>query len=244
MLKILIADGAEEFCQALAHVLQDKYQIRTSREGAQTLEVLRSFSPDVLVLDLMLPGLDGITLLQKAAEANIRPMVLATTRLLSNYITESIDRLGVGYLMVKPCDVHAVAARLEDLTQQMHVSQPVGQDSRSRITGILTELGMPAKLRGFSCAREAVLLLLDKPSQAITKELYPAVARICGGTGNQVERTLRNAIEIAWKNRKEEVWARYLPTNAEGKVYKPTNSSFLTGLANYVGNGKFFTGTP
>ena len=98
--KILIADGTEEFPMALAERLRGEYHIRITTEGNQTLEVLRSYQPDVLVLDLMLPRMDGISLLQAVEELGQKPMVLAMTRFVSPYVMEALDRFGVGYLMM------------------------------------------------------------------------------------------------------------------------------------------------
>ena len=115
MLKLLIADATEEFRLALARQVTGIYLVRCCADGRQALEMIDSFKPDVLVLDMLMPGLDGITILQRTAEMGINPVVLATTRLATEYVLESVGRLGVGYVMVKPCDVKATAARLKDL---------------------------------------------------------------------------------------------------------------------------------
>ena len=112
MHKILIADGCEDFRLALANILQDDYIVRTCADGDQALQLLHSFSPDILVLDLMISGLDGLSLLQSAAETDTPPTVVATSRFLSDYVIETAKQLGVMFLAAKPCSLNAIAARI------------------------------------------------------------------------------------------------------------------------------------
>lgn len=232
--KLLIAEGTEEFRIALADALSGAYHVRTCREGREALEQLRSFGPDILVLDLMLPGLDGISILQRAAEAGLRPMVLATTRFISDYVLESVDRLGVGYLMVKPCDVGATVSRLADLNRRISQPIPAPPDPRSYVSNVLLMLGIPTKLRGYGYLREAVLLMAENPGQSITKELYPAVAARCGCEPSHVERSSRSAIATAWKKRDEQTWRFYFQPDGDGTLSRPTNAEFVTRLSETV----------
>ncbi len=230
-LRLLIAEGTEELRLALADMLRGVYQIRTCATGDQAQNLLHSFQPDVVVLDLMLPGLDGITLLQWAVEAGHRPAVLATTRLQSDYVLESLNRLGVGYLMVKPCDVRALAARVRDLSTRIHPPKSEIPDVRAQVSNMLLALGISTKLRGYTYLREAVLLKAKDPGQSITKILYPEVAKICGCEAIHVERSIRSAINTAWKNRDEQVWRLYFLPDGTGSIPRPTNGAFISRLA-------------
>lgn len=230
-MKLLIAEGTEDFRIALVESLRGAYRVRECGEGNEALELICSFKPDVVILDLMLPGLDGISILERAVASGVRPMVLATTRFISDYSLESAGRLGVGYVMRKPCDIRATMARLADLSQRIRqpvVSQP---DPKVHVSNLLLALGIPTKLKGYNYLREAVLLMAKDPEQSITKELYPAVAAICGGDKRNVERSSRSAIEKAWLYRDEQVWRMYFPTEAGGQLRRPTNSEFITRLA-------------
>lgn len=228
--KLLIVDEAEEFCLALAETLQDAYHVRTCSDGAEALTLLRSDTPDVLVLDLMLPGLDGISLLQRAAISGICPVVLATSKFINDYVLDAVSRLGVGYLVRKPCDLRAIAARLSDLTQQIQ-PVPVQPDPKTHIANILLSLGMPPKLDGYNYLLEAIPMLVDNPRQPFTKELYPAVAKRCQCESGNVERSIRNAIDRAWQHRDDRIWQLYFPANASGTVPRPTNGTFISRLA-------------
>ena len=237
MRKLLIADASEEFRLALADILRGTYTVRLCHEGNQTLEALCSGKPDILVLDLMLPGLDGITLLQKAAEAGVQPMVLATTRFINDYVVEAVERLGVGYVMVKPCDVHAVAARIADMHQHLKAPAVSRPDQRTIVSNMLLTLNVPAKLKGYACLREAILEAVRDPAQQVTKELYPKVAKRCDGNPVQVERIMRTAIASAWERRDEAVWRMFFRPNQHGQLERPTNAAFISTLAAKVSIG-------
>ncbi len=232
--KLLIADGSAEFRFDLSKALQGCYHIRHTGEGHEALSQLRSFAPDILVLDLMLPGLDGISLLQSAAQFNIHPVVLATTRLLSGYMTQTLERLGVGYVMVKPCDTAAIAARIADLSQNMKTPLLVTPDPKSMISNVLLNLGVPTKLKGYACLREAIQIFAEDPDQTITKQLYSEVASRCNATVTQVERAIRTAIESAWEHQDTQAWRRFFPEGEAGLRARPSNGEFVSRLADYL----------
>lgn len=230
-LKVLVADGETEFLADLSKVLTGAYHVRIAREGHEALTLLRSFAPDVLVLDMLLPGLDGISLLQKAAELDRCPVVLATTRMFSDYMSQTLQKMGVGYVMVKPCDAAAVAARLSDLSQNMRLPLFASPDMRTMISNILLNLGIPTKLKGYGYLREAIRLFADDPKQSITKELYAEVADRCNATVTQVERSIRTAIETAW-DQDSQAWSRFFPWDGGGN--RPTNGEFVARIADYL----------
>lgn len=229
--KLLIADAGEEFRNSLANQLRGAYRIRVCKEGQEALEMILAFKPDILVLDMMLPGLDGITILDEAHRTGVRPMVLATTKLPSDYLIRSAERLGVSYLMVKPCEVKATADRLRDMTAHLNAPAVTLPEPRTEISNILLSLSFSTKLRGYAYLREAILEVMNRPGQSVTKELYPLVGKLCDASGTQVERSIRSAIAKAWEQRDEQVWRIYFQTNAQGLQNRPTNSELITALA-------------
>lgn len=233
-LKILIADPSSDFRDALADALQDIHHVRTAADGVQALQTLSSYQPDMLVLDLMLPGIDGITLLQRAAESGCKPTVLATTCYLSEYIINSVQRLGVGFIMLKPCLISAITARLSDLSQRLQQPVTPYPDLRAQLSSTLLRLGIPTKLRGYSYLREAVLLMAQDPAQSVTKELYPAVGTQFGATAMQVERSIRSAVQAAWEHCDIQVWQAYFPPDETGLIPRPTNAGMITRLADVL----------
>ena len=240
-LKILIADNADDFRGALADTLHGAYHVRTAGDGVQTLQLLRSFLPDILVLDLMMPGLDGITLLQKAADSGVRPTVLATTRYISDYILDAADRLGIAYLMIKPCDIGAAVSRIADMSQRMKTPVFSHPEPRAMVSNTLLRLGIPTKLRGYTYLREAILIMAQSPGQSITKELYPSVAVACGATATQIERSIRSAVNTAWVHSDRNIWQLYFPPGDSGSIPKPTNAAFISRLADEIARDRFFT---
>lgn len=235
-LKLLIAEGTEDFRMALADTLRGVYTLRECGEGLQALQLMQTFQPDVVVLDLMLPGLDGITLLQRAVEMGMHPMVLATTRFHNDYVIESAQALGVGYIMVKPCDLRATVARLADLSQRIHPSRAVPPDPKTYVSNMLLALGVPTRLKGYAYLREAVLRMARDPGQPITKELYPAVAAVFKTENSKidhthVERSIRSAIGVAWKARDTRLWAMYFLPKGDGSIRCPSNGEFISRMA-------------
>ena len=99
------------------------------------------------------------------------------------------------------------------------------------VSNLLLSLGVPTRLNGYALAREAILIMARNPNYAITKELDPAVAQACHCKKDHVERSIRSAIQIAWKNRDEQVWKLYFRQEADGTMPRPSNGTFITRLA-------------
>ena len=236
-LKLLISDGNREFSDALVRHLQGAYQVRTAFEGRQTLETILSYQPDLLILDLMLPGMDGVSILQTAAEAGAQPMVLATTCYVNDYVLDALTRLNVGYLMKKPCDVRATVRRLGDLSQRLHAPVFTGPDPRTAASNLVLTLGVRTKLDGYTYLLDAIPMALRDPGISLTKELYPEVGKLHRASGVQVERAIRGAVQSAWERRDEHVWRMYFQPGPDGRVTRPTNGGFITRLAECLASG-------
>lgn len=224
--KLLIADSNEEFRLALAQALQTQFYVRCCATGTQALSLLRQDPPDILVLDLLLPELDGLTLLEQIVAEGIRPMVLATTTIPTDYISQCAVRLGIGYLMLKSCPIQAVTARVRDLNTHL-VPPPQKPDLEELIRKKLHFLNISDKYLGYDYLFPALELLAKDPKQSFTKELYPDVAKRFGCTSRSVERCIRNAIEKAWEHRDPAAWSHYFPQCTE----RPSNALFLSTLA-------------
>lgn len=231
MLKLLIADGAVEFRDVLAEMLDGAYEIKVCSKGNEVLPLLRSFKPDLMILDMMLPWMDGITLLETAQQEGIMPVVMATTSFSSEYVIGKMEKIGISYLMIKPCDLNAVVLRLADLASRMR--KPADR-AEVLVPDMLMSLGISSKLRGYIYLQHTILDLVRQPGQLVTKELYPAVAKRYGATGAQVERSIRSAITTAWDNRDEMQWRQYFCADAAGEIERPTNAEFITCLAEYL----------
>ncbi len=235
MLKILIADSGQELCCALAKELQTEYQVMTCRDGNTAWELLHSFTPDLLVVDLMLPGLDGVSLVEMAQQEHIELRVLAMSSLINQYVVEMMEQYQVGYLMSKPCDCKAVCMRARDLlTRKLGSGTVLRQLEEDIVCAKLIELGFSVKLRGFPCIVDAVCLMSRNLAQSVTKEIYPEVCKHMGGSSQQVERVIRNAINCAWKKRNVAQWRQYFPETSDGDVDRPTNAELICRLARMI----------
>lgn len=223
---MLIADSSEEFGAGLADLVRGAYILRRCRDGRETMEVLAAFKPDILVLDLMLPGLDGISILQRADDEGLRPAVLAMSPFHSSYITGALQRLGVPYLMTKPCDLAAIADRLSDYRAALQPDTIPMVDLSTAATNFLIALGFPTRLDGFLFLQAGIPMYMQDPSQSMTKELYVAIGQLFGKDKRQVERSIRSAIDIAWRNRDDRIWQAHFAT-PDGSVPRPSNNEFF-----------------
>ena len=228
---VLIADSSEDFCLALQDILRWTCTVRTCTGGSRTLKLLSDLHPDVLVLDLMLPELDGISLLKALSAAGRRPLILATTCLTSDYIISTTQALGVDYLLVKPCDIHSTAARIQEQLESLDGASQDPSDLHFRITGLLMMMGFSPKLHGFRYLQEAIYQMIHIPGQSVTKELYPSVAGLFETAGCHVERSIRSAIADAWAHRDSRVWQLYFPLDTGGQPKRPTNAVFISRIA-------------
>lgn len=158
-------------------------------------------------------------------------MVLATTRFRSPYVMDAATRIGIDYMVIKPCSIQAVTARLEDLAVSRNREEQARPDPGVIISNVLMSLGVATHISGYQYLREAIPLFAENPQQAITKELYPAVGKRCNASGDQVERSMRTAIEGAWSRRDELIWKLYFTPLPDGSIRKPSNSEFISRLA-------------
>lgn len=224
--KLLIADSSEEFCRALEQALTGLFHVRCCHDGNIALDLLRRERFEVLVLNLMLPGLDGITILERIASEGICPKVLAQTPLLNDYILQSAEVLEVGYLMRKPCEIQATVARICDLNRPIRSALPT-RDMRAYLSELLLTFPMPSHLLGYQLLRECILLKVRHPDMSATKELYPTAAALCGRKGCNVERNIRTVLDKAWANPNPQVWQKYFPPSEK----RPDSMAFISRIA-------------
>lgn len=225
--KVLIVDDGEEYCQTLAHALGEHYRIRICTNGARALDLMQSFRPDILILDLMLQELDGLTLLQMAYEKEIRPKVLVTAYYFSPYTHNVLSRLQVDYSMRKPCSIQAMVCRVADLAAKSTADTPASDKPEDLVATMLLNMGFAPHLDGFRYLQTAITVYRQDTSQAITKELYVAVAKVHNKDPRQVERSIRSAIEITWKRSSCHQLTHYFAPAPDGSVPRPSNGRFI-----------------
>ena len=229
MLKLLIADGSETFSDALRELLDGDFEVITCNNGYDVIPLLHKTSPDLFLLDLMLPGCDGITILESVCAMDNRPIVLVVSRIFGFYVQDSLERLGVCYAMQKPCDVNSVCNRLKELAQYPKSKLLPIAEEEEMVHGMLRALGFAGKHIGYRCLVRAICMIANNPEQQYTKELYPAVGAEFGCTWRQVERDIRTAISSAWETRNTMVWDEFFPSSTDFRK-KPSNSVMISTL--------------
>ena len=230
-LKLMIADGAQEIRQTLEEMFADRCIVKTCADGEAAMELLQQFLPDILVLDLMLPKVDGLTLLQQLRQMELKTMVLAQTSVDSIYVQERLQKLNVDYVLMKPCHKKALEVRILDFMALLQDAPPQPQNENHLIANVLMTMSFSAKLDGYSYLVDAIPLFAKDTTQSITKELYVAVGQLRRKDPTLVERSIRSAIDKAWKNRDEQVWRQYFRCAPNGTVPRPSNGDFIARMA-------------
>ena len=238
---IFIADSAEEFCTGLTAALQRAggFQVvGTAADGEQAIRQITEKKPQILILDLMLAKQDGLSVLKAISGMERKPITLATSAFVSEYVSSAAAALGVRYLMLKPCDPSAVVERLEELRggESLRLRLPRRNDKtsiESMVTGIIHEIGVPAHIKGYQYLREAIIIAVNDMDviNAITKVLYPQVAKTFQTTPSRVERAIRHAIEVAWDRGDLDTLQRFFGYTVSNTKGKPTNSEFIALIA-------------
>lgn len=223
MRTVLLALESEDFRLALQEALCRKYRLLLCAD-AQTGMQLLGQKPDVLVLDLSLPGTDGLTFLENAAHLR-PPVILALCTQITPYLGQALSGLGVGYAIRKPCTLPAVTGRISDMLRKL--DDPLPYDPQLVIRDILMKLSLPLPSDGFQQLRIGIPLFAQDKSQRLSKELYPAIAELYGCSAAAVEHSIRESIETAWESRDAAVWQEYFP----GFTQCPTNKCFIARLA-------------
>ena len=237
---VFIADSTEEFCKNLSAALQraEGFQVvGTAGDGEQALRAIQELKPHVLVLDLMLAKRDGISILKALQGTEYKPAILVTSGFITEYVAATAANLGARYLMLKPCDMTALVERLEEIRgshRQVSTARRGDKNSiESMVTGIIHEIGVPAHIKGYQYLREAIIIAVNDMDviNAITKVLYPPVAKTFQTTPSRVERAIRHAIEVAWDRGDLDTLQRFFGYTVSNTKGKPTNSEFIALIA-------------
>ena len=244
--RILLADASAEFCGAVAREIaadEELELVGTATDGPRTLELAGELKPDVLILDLMLPRLDGLEVLRRLPETGTRCRVIMTSAFVSEAVLSRCAASGVDYFVPRPCDPLALVIRAKQANapirpQEAGVREPgrsevTAAELEARVTEVIHEIGVPAHIKGYQYLREAIILTYNDMDMinAVTKVLYPEVAKRFSTTPSRVERAIRHAIEVAWDRGDIEVLQKYFGYTVSNIKGKPTNSEFIAMIA-------------
>lgn len=227
MKKILLAFNSQIIGEEVLERLNGLFEVALCLDAGETVELLPVFRPDVLVLDLMLSGMDSLSVLRAARDTGVCSRVIAVANYINEYGVSILQQMNVTHLMRIPCDGSQFAGRIADIALWETEEQELQRQARS----ILAGLGFKINTGGCRITEVAIALYAQNPKQALTTQLYPAVAKVCGGTSTQVEKAIRDGIDSAWRNCDERIWRLYFATGKNGKVLKPSNGDFLARTA-------------
>jgi len=255
--KVLIADDNREFCEILSKFLLkegDFEVIGIAKDGLEALDKIKEEIPDVLILDIIMPHLDGLGVLESLHKMNLEnmPKVVVLSAVGQDKITQKAINLGADYYVVKPFDFKIFIKRLkqivvnenenEDFQSSEYIQIPKSVNLSSsdstksleaKITNIIHEIGVPAHIKGYLYLREAILMVIQNIDLlgAVTKELYPGIASKYNTTPSRVERAIRHAIEVAWTRGKIDTIDKIFGYTINNNKGKPTNSEFIAMVA-------------
>ncbi len=238
--RIVLADAAEEFRQMLADMISGEADLTVCAQtgsGEELLDLIARHRPDVVIMDLMLAGMDGLEVLEELGED--RPKVLVLSAFGGPALAGQISQRGGNYCMLKPCRAQSVIERarlLCDAPALQLQEEGDARDMERQVTAIIHEIGVPAHIKGYQYLREAIGLAVADMEiiNAVTKVLYPAVAKKFGTTASRVERAIRHAIEVAWDRGDLETLQKYFGYTVSNAKGKPTNSEFIAMIADRI----------
>ena len=250
--KVLVVEDNPELVQTICEKLSEDRQLEvigSAGDGMTALELCRQKKPDVMLLDIVMPELDGFGVLEKLRGAEHRPKVVVLSALSREEFINRALQSGAAYYMIKPCDFATLKQRILETMRPAaaadynkgagtdRAAQPVKfartKSVEEKITNIFITVGIPAHIKGYQFLREAIKLAIENPEiiNCITKKLYPTIAGRFETTPSKVERAIRHAIEVAWNRGKIEninsLFGIRVYTNNE----KPTNGEFIALVA-------------
>jgi len=241
-IRVLIADDNKEFCAALREYIQqqpDLEPVGVAYNGLEALHLVKEHNPDIVILDIIMPHLDGIGVLEKLEAENLmsKPKVIILTAFGQESVTQRAVSLGADYYILKPFDFGILAARMRQMVEgddninQANLTAP--RSVEIAVTKVIHEMGIPAHLKGYHYLRDAILMIIRDITilGSITKELYPMIATKYHTTPSRVERAIRHAIELAWERGNNEMLNKYFGFSAKIENGKPTNSEFIAMIA-------------
>lgn len=250
---VAIADDNERMLELLEHIIASDKELSLAgkaNNGEDVYRIIKTKEPDVVLLDLIMPKVDGLSVMDmvnKDKTIQKRPDFIIVTAVGQEKITEDAFRKGAAYYIMKPFRNEVLIEKIKNTRWKRHADVPVqamearsgGEDQKpleTRVTDMIHEIGIPAHIKGYHYLRDAIIMAVEDMDvlNAITKILYPTVAKKHQTTASRVERAIRHAIEVAWSRGKldtlDELFG-YTVSNGKGK---PTNSEFIALVADTI----------
>ena len=258
---VFIADDNQEFSTTLATYIknqEDMVVVGRAKDGNEALDMIPNLMPDVVLLDVIMPHLDGIGVLEKINMIKLakKPICVMLSAVGQDKITRRAIELGAEYYLVKPFDIDLLITRIRELknykptqsnnfiARDMSMQKPQyidisnsnnksEENLEALVTNVIHEVGVPAHIKGYQYLREAIIMVVNDIDviNQITKSLYPKIAEKFTTTPSRVERAIRHAIEVAWGRGQQEVVENIFGYTISASKGKPTNSEFIAMIA-------------
>ncbi|MHB1315582.1 MAG: sporulation transcription factor Spo0A [Christensenellales bacterium] len=259
--RILIADDNRDFIALMASFISryPEFEIvAEAHNGKEAILKIQEFQPDILLLDIIMPVLDGLAVLEQLQTMKLEkmPHIIAVTGLEQDKMIKKISTFDLEYILIKPFDFTTLIRRMKELGERGPKSQhaesiiisdrnytdrTTGQTEhikylQRKISDILNMIGIPPSLKGFQYLREIITVSLEEDGllKSVTKLLYPMVAEKYDTIPTRVERDIRHAIEVAWNKGRVDVLHKYFGYTVDGDKGKPTNSEFIAMMIDWI----------
>lgn len=262
-MKILIADDNKDFSDILKEFInrqEDMEVVGVAGNGEEACTLIKENLPDIVILDVIMPYLDGIGVLERIARTELdkRPLFVMLSAVGQDKITERALALGAEYYIVKPFDMETLINRIRQLKVMSEGGQvstpqiaaqvtapaskqllpkskgmPSSHNLETEVTSVIHEIGVPAHIKGYQYLRDAIIMVINDMDilNSITKQLYPSIAKQYNTTPSRVERAIRHAIEVAWSRGKMDTIDKLFGYTVNNGKGKPTNSEFIALIA-------------
>lgn len=247
-IKVCIVDDNRELVGLLDEYISsqdDMEVVGTAHNGNDCLQLLKDITPDVLILDIIMPHLDGLGVLeQMRASFSSFPNVIMLTAFGQEDVTTKAVELGASYFILKPFDMEHLTNHIRQVSGKSVDSKRSTQPTRNQpeakprnleasITSVIHEIGVPAHIKGYLYLREAISMVYNDIELlgSITKVLYPDIAKKYNTTASRVERAIRHAIEVAWSRGNVDSISTLFGYTVSMSKAKPTNSEFIAMVA-------------
>lgn len=256
-LNILIVDGDVSEAESLESRLQKEFFVTgTVFDGIRAVEEITRTLPDVVLVDIMLPQIDGIGVIEKCREVmeyNKLPVFIVLTSIGTEKLIECINHMDIDYCMMRPFKQDILINRIKQVAKIKGLDQKIRQREKEQnigrkrqrtvldyefnikqdVTKIIRDLGIPAHIKGYQYIREGIIMAIEDINMMnyITKLLYPTIAKKYKTTSSSVERAIRHAIEVAWSRGKVELLEEMFGYTISAGKGKPTNSEFIALIA-------------
>ena len=243
---VLIADDN----RAIAGELKEYFRTRSEvgrvyecYDGNEALELIKEVNPDAVVLDMIMPKIDGFGVLKGISQLKEKPVILAYSMATSSAAMQLATGLGASYYMLKPQKPEAVAEAIfrfagvmRNSLSDVKVPTVPEKDLEAIVTDAMHELGVPAHIKGYHYIRTAIMMAVENMDvlNFITKQLYPTIAKRYSTTSSRVERAIRHSIEVAWNRGKPETMDEIFGYTIHTGKGKPTNSEFIAMVADRI----------